>query len=577
MIPTKFSGHIVRRPTNYSQVVGPDCTLDEYTVKAYQYSSSSKPNFCAPSAIYFANNEEDVKLVIKYAKKVNVGVSVRSGGHQFWGFSSTSGSNIQLDMSSFNGFNYCPTTNRAELGTGLLIKDLDDKFANLGLFVPHGQCGTVAVGGHLQTGGISPFCGRSHGFFADHVVEFKIVTADLVTRVVTRPPGPKIRAGSDNDVLWYGVMGGSPGNFGVVISLTIVPLRDCDYPFSRAYTFVTANPKAYEEVTRIATEFNDDEGLAADWNVVAFTMAHSEPYLRANIETKMQVAHPEVYGDTTPVNPLNLIGLWIVYTNLDGQFPSNEVFAKFKAIKRRLRKYRPSALFDAMMAVSKGLSKYPFPMFDYADSYPMSFMNKRFVFPARVHATPYVAFNVISDKHDLSRNGYVEWAVEGFNKVRKHPSAYADFEHVVMGGRYSKNRTGGYSYPNSHSWRGSLSMFAFQYVKYDCTNWLANTTCLPLSLRHLAYQQEPKEFALGWVEWARRTAVGEKGVACEREMCWKAFPNQDENLDLVREKYFENQEQWERVLAVKERFDPSDVFTANYFCIGAGAKGKVRF
>src|SRR5262245_55144302 len=102
----RFAGHVYRRPANYKQDVGASTKLDDYTVHAYQYATSSRPGSLQPAAIVYAANEADIKLAIQYAKDAGIALAVRTGGHHFWGFSSTSGENIQIDMSGFDKFHF---------------------------------------------------------------------------------------------------------------------------------------------------------------------------------------------------------------------------------------------------------------------------------------------------------------------------------------------------------------------------------------------------------------------------------------------------------------------------------------
>lgn len=54
------------------------------------------------------------------------------------------------------------------------------------MFLPHGRCPLVNVGGHAQTGGYGPFL-RSFGIFLDFVVGFEIVLANGELKRVNKP------------------------------------------------------------------------------------------------------------------------------------------------------------------------------------------------------------------------------------------------------------------------------------------------------------------------------------------------------------------------------------------------------
>lgn len=85
-----------------------------------------------------------------------------------------------------------------------------------------GVCRKVYLGGHVQTGGYGQLI-RSFGLLADYVQKVRIITADGQARWVERG-----RA-QDKDIL-YAILGGSPGNFGVITDVTLNVLKDEDYP-----------------------------------------------------------------------------------------------------------------------------------------------------------------------------------------------------------------------------------------------------------------------------------------------------------------------------------------------------------
>jgi hypothetical protein len=77
-----------------------------YQIHAYQYGTStydpSVTGDMAPDAIIYlqpGTADSDIQLAITYAIQADVAIAVRTGGHQYSGASSTSGRNIQLDLS----------------------------------------------------------------------------------------------------------------------------------------------------------------------------------------------------------------------------------------------------------------------------------------------------------------------------------------------------------------------------------------------------------------------------------------------------------------------------------------------
>ena len=81
--------------------------MDKYSISliqslkcGYQYATTSH-NFksMAPALFNYPKNIEDILKLVKYASENDIGITVRAGGQQPCGASSTSGRNIQLDLS----------------------------------------------------------------------------------------------------------------------------------------------------------------------------------------------------------------------------------------------------------------------------------------------------------------------------------------------------------------------------------------------------------------------------------------------------------------------------------------------
>ena len=109
-------------------------------------------------------------------------------------------------MKHFKQCEYLESSKTVRCGVGLSLEEMDEYLIKMGGFLPHGQCTTVAVGGHVQSGGLSAYFMRALGLFHDYAQQFRIVTADAQVRTIVRPKSAKIL--NDNDELWYAVMGG---------------------------------------------------------------------------------------------------------------------------------------------------------------------------------------------------------------------------------------------------------------------------------------------------------------------------------------------------------------------------------
>jgi FAD/FMN-containing dehydrogenase len=103
--------------------------------------------------------------------------AVRSGGHSYnAGFSSTS-SGVLLDLQYLNSISYSAENNTVKVGTGNTWGDVYRFLESYNVTVPGGRASTVGVGG-LSLGGGLNFYLYEHGFSADSVLEYEVVTAD---------------------------------------------------------------------------------------------------------------------------------------------------------------------------------------------------------------------------------------------------------------------------------------------------------------------------------------------------------------------------------------------------------------
>ena len=130
--------------------------VDElYDASIYQYAWSSYKDLVSPDAIIYPAGDADVITTINYAKAHNLGIAIRTGGHHYTGASSTTGDNLQLDVSdTYTDFIVDPVDPTiVTVGISTTLIKFMDKLKARGLFVPTGQCSYVHLGGHCQTGG----------------------------------------------------------------------------------------------------------------------------------------------------------------------------------------------------------------------------------------------------------------------------------------------------------------------------------------------------------------------------------------------------------------------------------------
>ncbi|KAF3012247.1 hypothetical protein E8E14_011117 [Neopestalotiopsis sp. 37M] len=200
---------------------------DLYATSTYGIERDMKPGqILQPTSI------EDIQEVVKYATKHGKPIAIRTGGHQYSGASSTGLDGIQLDLKpTFRSPKIDLNLTRDTVNDKLYLRssvswtlaEIFDFLQDNGIFMPTGQCSTVCLGGHVQTGGYGMLA-RSFGLLGDYIRELEIVDHKGEVLKVTKDSHPD---------LFYGFLGGSPGNLGVLTHVKIEVQDDKKYQGSK--------------------------------------------------------------------------------------------------------------------------------------------------------------------------------------------------------------------------------------------------------------------------------------------------------------------------------------------------------
>src|SRR6185369_10568207 len=118
----------------------------------YAFSSYSGDGTMEPAAVLYPTSTKDVLLALEHASRNSLAIALRTGGHHHSGGSSTAGPNIVLDLRSlYRELEWDPTRSRVRVGVGHSLKAFNALLGERGLFVPHGLCSHVCLGGHAPT------------------------------------------------------------------------------------------------------------------------------------------------------------------------------------------------------------------------------------------------------------------------------------------------------------------------------------------------------------------------------------------------------------------------------------------
>lgn len=180
------------------------------------------------------------------------------------------------------------------------------------------------VGGHAQTGGYGQL-GRSFGLFGDHVREIRLVDHNAEIKTID--------ASSDPD-LFNAILGGSPGNFGVITHYTVEVHRDTNHNFRSVGGQAPHGLRAvwwYNEDTvkallnKVAEMAdNPDWPRNYDLGVSVLSSDFSLSDIVPEMDGVMKRDHPEIYGlDGQPKwpAPVILYAQWVPFTKDDKYDP----------------------------------------------------------------------------------------------------------------------------------------------------------------------------------------------------------------------------------------------------------------
>jgi FAD/FMN-containing dehydrogenase len=157
-----------------------------------------------PLAVIRPMDASDVVGCITFARRHDLPLSVRGGGHSVAGSAVRDGA-IMLDLSGMKALWVDPATRTVRAGPGLTLGEFDRATQAFGLATTLGVVSTTGIAGLTLGGGLGWLNGR-YGLACDNLISADVATAD----------GQLLRASAqENEDLFWSIRGGG-GNFGVV-------------------------------------------------------------------------------------------------------------------------------------------------------------------------------------------------------------------------------------------------------------------------------------------------------------------------------------------------------------------------
>lgn len=161
-----------------------------------------------PLVIVYCKNKKDVSNAVIWARKHCMPIRVRSGGHNYEGYSNGDYL-LVIDISEMKGIRIDEDTNQLHIETGVTNGQLYEVVASKGHPFPGGTCKTVGVSGFTLGGGWGLSC-RYLGLGCDSLEEVEIINYE----------GNIIKASRRcNADLFWALRGAGGGNFGVATAM----------------------------------------------------------------------------------------------------------------------------------------------------------------------------------------------------------------------------------------------------------------------------------------------------------------------------------------------------------------------
>lgn len=495
----------------------------DFETQNYQYATSTYAHKggMSPAAILQPTGDDDVRCALAYARSKRIALAVRTGGHQYMGASSTSAPNMILDLKNTYRELEHLGDGHVRVGVSHTLDAFNEFLGSHGLFVPHGVCSNVHLGGHVQTGGYGQLL-REFGLFADAVEFLDLILADGSSRRVRRDATNPL----DSD-LFFAMLGGSPGNIAVLTHIGLRAFRDIDYRARGLKAFYRFTPERLERLLGLVSETITSP---SHYDLTISVMSGSQiilPPSQPTLDSILQDKHPEAYGRVRfPAWPMLILvqAQWS-----DAKTSQEDPMPWFNKI-------RDTAGPAGMWALLRHFD--PVGVIEPEVERPMSELCRAWLYGnVREYNMAYEKRAFISNR--IPSAGWTKWIAK---QIRHIPAGCNVCAQVFAGGGQYRALADGRT---AFSWRDT-TVVCIMDIFYPRLGSVEHCRAL---------------------DWQAENDVGRALFLCEHDRRFLFGSYGSPNLDASNLLYFEKGK-YERLLAIKKRVDPARVLSANPFSIG---------
>ncbi|KAI9658405.1 MAG: hypothetical protein M1821_002538 [Bathelium mastoideum] len=218
------------------------------------FTPPSTPCRLGPYVNYAINvsNADDVAAGFRFATNNNLRLIVKNTGHDFVGRSTGAGA-LSLWTHNLKTQEFLPTYRSdhyngpaVKFGAGVQVFEAYEFAHQNGVRVVGGTCPTVGIAGGYTLGGGHGMVSSEQGLSADNALEWELVLPNGTA--VTATP-------TQNSDLYWALSGGSPGSFGVILSLTVRAVSDV--PTGGANMNITATESSIDSFWHAVAAFHE--------------------------------------------------------------------------------------------------------------------------------------------------------------------------------------------------------------------------------------------------------------------------------------------------------------------------------